>query len=140
MVDIGIQGGPPVYREAMAFWEELVELDPAEAWFGSPLAIYMVSYLNFMDSRGYNPWKHIATAGAQLVEVSADDWNAWADATVMPGGWGRTVGRKLITVVTDASNRSVGRVNFCMAMEARRLVVAGDDLAGTIGGWMVPSA
>lgn len=140
LVDEGISRSIPVYVNAQRFWGELVQLQPAEEWFGNTDALYMVSYLNHADSRGYNPWSLIKAASADLVAVSAADWDTWAGTTAVPPTWTKSVGAKLVTAVRGAAARYVGRLTFCMALEARRRALAGAAIGETIGSWEIPHA
>lgn len=139
LVDHGIGAGTAVYVDAYRCWQEMLTLHPASEWFEDPLALYMVSYLN-ADEDGYNPWKAIAANRAALVGISDVAWNNWADNTTQPQGWAKTMGRKLIDPAQSAARRFAGRVTFCMALEARRLAVAGVDVPTAISGWEVPLA
>jgi hypothetical protein len=139
LVDEGIAGGPPVYRLARSFWEEMTRVHPAEQWFSKPSALYLVSYLNLHDSHGYNPWVIIRAANATVLEASDAQWHSWAATTPTPAGWSKTSGEKLLAAVTSAATRYVGRVNFCMALEARRRATSGQDLAAIVD-WRVPYA
>ncbi|MCP9837279.1 hypothetical protein KBY84_07195 [Cyanobium sp. N.Huapi 1H5] len=140
LVDEGIRGGPPVYRAARDFWKNLVEIHPAEQWFANPLALYLVSYLNFTDGRGYNPWTVIQLSGASVVDITDAQWEAWADSTGTPLGWTRTTGMKMLQAARGAATRYVGRVNFCMALEARRRVLRGELVSAVALNWIVPHA
>lgn len=62
LVDTGIRQGINAYVGARDFWAECVELHPAASWFSNADALYMVSYLNYTDSAGYNPWRLIQAA------------------------------------------------------------------------------
>lgn len=140
LVDEGIRSGIPLYTKARDFWSQCVEVHSASAWFGNTDAIYMVSYLNQADGAGYNPWFVIRATDASVVDVSASDWDAWAVNTPQPPGWSKTTGEKLVAAVRNAATRYVGRVNFCMALEARRLALAGIDVGASISDWIVPHA
>lgn len=140
LVDEGIMQGPAVYREARQFWGELVRIHPAEDWFANTEALYMVSYLNYEDDQGYNPWVVIRAAGANLLATTSVQWETWAAATSTPVGWTKTCGEKLLAAVRQAATRYVGRVNFCMALDVRRRALEGVDVAASISHWSVPHA
>lgn len=140
LVDAGIRRGIAVYVNARDFWAECVELHSATEWFANTDALYMVSYLNHADSAGFNPWTVIRATQSNVVEVTAADWDAWAATTDTPSGWTKTTGEKLVAAVRNAATRYVGRVNFCMALEARRLALAGEDVTAAISTWTVPHA
>lgn len=140
LVDEGIRCGTPIYVNARDFWTECIDLHPALDWFGNTDALYMASYLNHIDRAGYNPWVVIRATGANLVQVTPADWDAWAATTPTPTGWTKSTGEKLVAAVRNAATRYVGRVNFCMALEARRLALAGEDLETAISTWVVPHA
>lgn len=140
LVDEGIRRGVPIYVNARDFWAECADLHPAVDWFGNTDALYMASYLNHADSAGYNAWLVIRATGANLVQVTPAHWDAWATTTPKPTGWTKFTGEKLVAAVRSAASRYVGRVNFCMALEARRLALAGEDLEASISTWVVPHA
>lgn len=140
LVDRGIALHPNGYGPAWTFWNELVQVHAPEDWFANPQALYMVSYLNYEDNQGYNPWTVIRAVGGSLLATTNAQWDAWAAATTTPSGWSRTCGEKLLAAVRQAATRYVGRVNFCMALEARRRAVTGLDVAASIKTWSVPHA
>lgn len=140
LVDEGIRSGAPVYVGARDFWSELVTLHPAEQWFANPLALYLVSYLNTPDSKGYNPWAVIRAGGANMVDVTEAQWDAWATTTGTPSGWTKSAGVKLLDTAKSAATRYVGRVNFCMALEARRQALLGESIPVIAASWIVPHA
>lgn len=140
LVDEGIRNGPPVYARARDFWSELVTLHPAEQWFANPLALYLVSYLNSSDSHGYNPWLLVRAGGASMVDLTDAQWDQWADTTDVPPGWTKKTGVKLLDAAKSAATRYVGRVNFCMALEARRRSLLGESIPLITANWVVPHA
>lgn len=140
LVDEGIRRRIPIYINARDFWAECVHLHPAVQWFANRDALYMVSYLNHKDGAGYNPWAVIRATGSNIVQVEAADWDAWAVTTAQPSGWTKSTGEKLVAAVRSAATRYVGRVNFCMALEARRLALAGENVTAAIATWVVPHA
>lgn len=139
LVDRGIAAREEVYVDAYRCWSQMLSLGAAIDWFNDPLALYMVSYLN-ADEDGFNPWKTIVANQAVLVGIDAADWDAWADATPKPSGWQKSHGRKLLDAAQSLAARFVGRVTFCMALEAHRLASSGVDVATAIADWEVPHA
>jgi hypothetical protein len=140
LVDAGIRHGAHAYVAARDFWNECIELHPATSWFSNADAMYMVSYLNHTDSAGYNPWRVIQALRADVALVTGADWDTWAASTATPPGWSKTAGEKLVAAARSAASRYVGRVNFCMALEARRTALAGEDVTAAISEWNVPHA
>lgn len=140
LVDAGIRHGAHAYVSAREFWNECIELHPATSWFSNADAMYMVSYLNHTDSAGYNPWRLIQALRADVAQVTGADWDTWAASTTTPPGWSKAAGEKLVAAVRSAASRYVGRVNFCMALEARRVALTGGDVTAAISDWNVPHA
>lgn len=141
LADEGLRRGIALYTRARVFWAELVELRPAEDWFDNPFPLYMVSYLNWEDgASGYNPWRVVRAANADPLAPGLAGWQQWAAHTVTPTGWPRTRGEKFVSTVEGYATRYVGRVSFCMALEARRRALLGDDLSTSIAPWKVPVA
>ena len=141
LADEGLRRGVALYTRARVFWAELVALRPAEDWFSNPFALYMASYLNWEDeASGYNPWRVLLAAKADPLTPDLAGWQDWASHTVTPAGWPRTRGEKFVSTVEGYATRYVGRVSFCMALEARRRALIGGDLSTSIAPWKVPVA
>ena len=122
------------YLKAYSFWQEMRRLHTATEWYAAPIALYMVSYLN-ATVNGFNPWKTIYASKADVVTVSIERWSRWADETCTPNGWCKTAGRKLLDSASSAAQRSMGRVAFCMALEALRLADDGKTLTADLSDW-----
>lgn len=101
------------YRAQYDFWCNLVELRPAEHWLsGDVWDIYLPSYLNGTDERGYNPYVVLRALGGGL--GSLEQWKQWSEEAEAPALLGKFVSRV-------AGNRPGGRKNFLKAMEAYRI-------------------
>jgi hypothetical protein len=142
LADEGLRRGIALYTRARVFWAELAELRAAEDWFDKPFALYMASYLNWEDdTTGYNPWRVLRAANADPLTPDLAGWQAWGAAHgVTPAGWPRTRAEKFVSTVEGYATRYVGRVSFCMALEARRRALLGHDLFTSIAQWKVPVA
>lgn len=64
------------YRGFYRNWIELRSVQPAEYWWESRLRMILPCYLNWSDSRGYNPFKALLamTGGTFGTE---DEWKEW---------------------------------------------------------------
>ena len=140
LIDGGITFRQPNYLDAYSFWQEMLDLHPATAWFRAPIALYMVSYLN-ASAQGFTPWRTLHASGADVTGVSESAWQGWASGVkCVPVGWSKHPRHTLFDAASAAAKRYVGRVTFCMGLEARRLADPGVDLASELSTWMVPYA
>lgn len=113
LVSAALSTGVGRYQAQFDFWCDLVELRPPEYWLsGEVWDIYLPSYLNGTDERGYNPYVVLRALGAGL--GSLEQWQQWAADPEAPALLGKFISRV-------SGNRPGGRRNFLKAMEAYRI-------------------
>lgn len=132
LITEALRMGIPRYVHAYEFWCRLVALQPADYWMNlDRWGLYAPSYLNTTTSNGYNAFDALVGAtGGDLPDVP--EWTAWADSDPVV----EIELKKLIDRVT--SQRTVGRLPFCRAMELYRLARTTPYLVpSTLIGWNV---
>lgn len=113
LIAAALSTGVTRYVSQYDFWCDLVELKPAEHWFsGQVWDMYLPSYLNGSDERGYNPYAILRALGNGL--GSLEQWQEWATDAEAPPLLDKFIRRV-------SGNRPGGRKNFMKALEAYRI-------------------
>jgi hypothetical protein len=93
-------------------WLELRSIQPAEYWWNDLRRMILPCYLNWADSRGYNPFYILLEAtGGEFPD--GKDWVDWETSETAAG---RSELKNLIDTV-DNNHRSGGSRNFRRALE-----------------------
>lgn len=100
------------YRVLYRNWLELRKVQPAEYWWSDLPRMMLPCYLDWEDSRGYNPFKTLLAATGGTIG-DGDDWAEWAKSEKAEGRDG--LQRLLDKVKND--HRPRGSRNFRRAME-----------------------
>ena len=99
------------YRALYQNWLELRSIQPAEYWLESRLRMILPCYLNWSDSRSYNPFNAlIAVTGGTF--GTDDEWNEWEQTETAAGRSGL---KDLLSML--GYHRPGGSRNFRRALE-----------------------
>lgn len=116
VVRLAIELGNDFYRGMITFWKEVRELYSVDDLLTSPASIYLVSYLN-QAVNGFNPWQVIRSTHAEAFTSPEIDWEQLKAGLPDQSADVLTAVEALRRRVNDAATRSIGRTNFCRAME-----------------------
>ncbi len=103
------------YLEIYNFWGEIRSRFDVLELIRNPEKLYLVSYLN-QSHDGYNPWRivHVST---QIEDIQTEfDWDALREGMQEDNSVSQSLDN-LQRRVADYATRSIGRQNFCLAME-----------------------
>lgn len=101
------------YVRMYDFWCRLIEIRPAEYWWRDVYTLYLPSYLDHTDSRGFNPFRILVAADGDDLLGAWSEWTEWADDVSSDS---------LVYFLKKVkSERPGGRKAFCMGMETYRL-------------------
>ena len=122
------------YQSIYRNWLDLRSVQPAEYWWDDLRRMMLPCYLDWADSRGYNPFRTLLAATGGTF-AAGDDWVEWERAETASG----RCGLKRLLAAVD-SHRLGGSRNFRRALELICVSqTAPSRLPSTLEEWSLPA-
>lgn len=138
LIRLIMRHGDPADRDAYCSyyrnWLDLRSIQPAEYWWNDRYRMFLPCYLDWTDSRGYNPFRTLlaATGGTFGTE---NEWREWENSE-------KAAGRYELTLLLDKArkdHRLGGSRNFRRALELIYVShAAPSTLPRTLEKWSLP--
>lgn len=123
------------YRSFYRYWLDLRSVQPAEYWWANLRRMMLPCYLDWADSRGYNPFRTLLAATGGTFGTG-DEWVEWGKSETAAGRDGL---QRLLDKVSN-DHRIGGSKNFRRALEMIYIShTAPSRLPSTLEEWSLPA-